>query len=107
MRNKEKKKIASQRMNLKMKEHRIRQINKMNTSILKWLSFSMLLINLFALKIGLGLGKVSSDSEQFLSKALPECRACKTFSGNLGQVHSKALTVGKPSSVFHLRFYLD
>ena len=103
MRNKEKKKIASQRMNLKMKEHRFRQINKMNTSILKWLLFSMLLINLFYLKIGLGLGKVSSDSEQFLSKALSECRACKTLSGNLGQVHSDC----KPSSVFHLRFYLD
>ena len=30
----------------------------------------MLLINFFVLKIGLGRGKVSGDSQQFLSKAL-------------------------------------
>ena len=70
MQNKEKKKTTSQRMHLKIKEHRIWKINEVNTLILKWISFSMLLINFFVLKIGLGRGKVSGDSQQFLSKAL-------------------------------------
>ena len=65
---KEKKKIASQRMNLKLKEHRIWKINKVNTPILKGILFFMLLINFFVLNIGLGRGKVSGNSQQFLSK---------------------------------------
>ena len=37
----------------------------------------MLLINFFVLKIGLGCGKVSGDSQQFLSKALQNIEDAK------------------------------
>ena len=106
MRNKHEKKIASQRMNLKMEDRRIWKIKKVNTPILKWILFSILLINFFVLKIGLGRGKVSCDSQQFLSKALPECRGCDTLSGNSGKATQK-VWLGKPASVFQLRFWLD
>ena len=65
----------------------------------------MLLTNLFVLKIGLGRGKVSGDSQQFLSKALPECRGWDTFSGNSGKSAQK-VWLGKPASVFKLQFLL-